>query len=73
LASGGGSGKCRGMSRRPIALLAGTGGFLAYVVLVLILADHVQGLHWVIEMLFFAVAGILWVWPAKWLMGWALR
>ncbi|MBB5690552.1 DUF2842 domain-containing protein [Roseomonas alkaliterrae] len=61
------------MSRRSIALLAGTGGFLAYVVLVLLLADHVLGLHWTLEFLFFAVAGIAWVWPAKWLIAWALR
>jgi hypothetical protein len=61
------------MSRRSIALLAGTGGFLGYVVLVLLLADHVLGLHWTLEFLFFAVAGIAWVWPAKWLIAWALR
>jgi len=73
LASGAGSGKCWGMSRRSIALLAGTGGFLAYVVLVLMLADLVLPLHWTLEFLFFAVAGIAWVWPAKWLMAWAFR
>lgn len=61
------------MSRNLMASLAGIGGFIAYVVVVLLLADHVRNLHWVIELLFFAAAGILWVWPAKWLIAWAVR
>lgn len=61
------------MSRPAIATLTGIAGFLAYVVLVLLLADHVRALHWTIELLFFAVAGIAWVWPAKRLMIWAVR
>ena len=61
------------MSRNLIASLAGIGGFIAYIVVVLLLSDHVRGLHWTIETLFFAAAGILWVWPAKWLIAWAVR
>lgn len=61
------------MPRNLIATLAGIGGFIAYVVVVLLVADHVRNLHWAIEFLFFAAAGILWVWPAKWLITWAVR
>ena len=61
------------MSRTLIATLAGIAGFIAYVVVVLLLADHVRALHWAIEFVFFAVAGILWVWPAKWLITWAVK
>jgi hypothetical protein len=61
------------MSRTLIASLAGIAGFIAYVVAVLLLADHVIALHWTLEFLFFAAAGILWVWPAKWLMVWAVK
>ncbi len=61
------------MSRTLIATLAGIGGFIAYVVVVLLLADHTRSLHWAVEFLFYAVAGILWVWPAKWLIAWAVR
>lgn len=68
-----GGGKCGGMSRTAIASLAGLAGFVAYVVIVLLLADHVRGLHWLIELVFFALAGILWVWPAKWLIAWAVQ
>ncbi|MBW6398544.1 DUF2842 domain-containing protein [Roseomonas sp. HJA6] len=59
------------MSRPVIALIIGLLGFFAYVVVVLAIADHLRGLHWTIEMVFFAVAGIAWVWPAKRLMVWA--
>jgi hypothetical protein len=62
-----------GMSRPTIALLAGLAGFIAYVVVVLLLADHVLRLHWIVQFAFFAVAGIAWVWPAKRLMVWAVR
>jgi hypothetical protein len=61
------------MSRTAIASIVGIAGFLAYVVAVLLVADHVLALHWTIEFLFFAVAGIAWVWPAKWLIAWAIR
>ncbi|MBR0672960.1 DUF2842 domain-containing protein [Neoroseomonas soli] len=61
------------MSRTPIALILGLVGFLAYVVAVLLVSDHVRGLHWTLESAFFAVAGIAWVWPAKWLITWAMR
>lgn len=61
------------MSRTPVAAILGILGFLAYVALVLVLSDHVWGLHWTLEFLFFAVAGIVWVWPAKWLIVWAMR
>lgn len=61
------------MSRPALATLAGLAGFLVYVVVVLLLADHVRSLHWTAELVFFAVAGIAWVWPAKRLMAWAVR
>lgn len=61
------------MRRSTLATLLGLAGFLAYVVLVLLLADHVRGLHWALELVFFAVAGIVWVWPARALMFWAAR
>jgi len=61
------------MSRPAIATIAGIAGFLAYVVLVLLVADWFRQMHWTVEMLFFALAGIAWVWPAKRLMMWAVR
>ncbi len=61
------------MSRSSIAVLIGLFGFVAYVLVVLALADHVRGLHWTLEFVFFAVAGVAWVWPARRLIVWAMR
>jgi hypothetical protein len=30
-------------------------------------------MHWAVQALYFLVAGVLWVVPARWLMIWALR
>jgi hypothetical protein len=61
------------MSRPAIATLLGLFGFAFYVAAVLALADHVRGVHWSVELVFFAVVGVAWVWPAKRLMTWAAR
>ena len=61
------------MSRASAATLIGILGFAAYVVAIMLLADFVLGTHWVLEFIFFAIAGIVWVWPAKWLMFWGAR
>jgi hypothetical protein len=63
----------RRMSRPLIATLAGVSGFLAYVGLVVALADIVLQHHWLLQFLYFAVAGIAWVWPARALMFWGAR
>jgi hypothetical protein len=61
------------MSRVLPASLIGVFGFLAYVVGVVTLADLVTPLHWAVQALYFLVAGVLWVIPARWLMLWAAR
>jgi len=59
------------MSRPAIAVIAGLAGFLAYLVAVVTLADHVIGLHWAVQALYYVVAGVLWALPARALMYWA--
>jgi hypothetical protein len=61
------------MSRPAIAVLVFVVGFTAYVAAVATLADHVIGLHWLAQALYFVVAGIAWAWPARSLMFWAAR
>ncbi|WP_170985269.1 DUF2842 domain-containing protein [Roseomonas sp. AR75] len=56
-----------------IALIVGSLGFLLYVGTVVWLADWVLGTHWLVELAYFLVAGIAWVWPARALMFWAAR
>lgn len=58
------------MSRSTAALLIGLVGIAGYVLLVLILGDFILDQHWTLQLLYFGVAGIVWVWPAKRLIYW---
>ena len=61
------------MPRILIATLTGLLGFTLYIGLVLALADLLYPLYWALQVLFFVVAGTLWVFPAKFLLFWAAR
>jgi hypothetical protein len=61
------------MSRVPIAVFAGVGGLILYVMAVVALADHVLGLNWAIQAVYYVVAGVAWVSPMQKLMYWAAR
>ena len=61
------------MSKSMLASIIGIVGFLLYVAGVILLADHVLGTHWTLEVIYFALAGIAWVWPARALIVWAAR
>ncbi|MCS6891886.1 MAG: DUF2842 domain-containing protein [Rhodovarius sp.] len=58
------------MSRAGLAALIGVLGFLAYVALVIVVADAIIGTHWLVELAYFAAAGVLWVFPARALLLW---
>ncbi len=61
------------MSRWMVALVLGLLGFALYVGAAVVLADHVLGRHWLLELAYFLVAGLAWAWPARALMVWAAR
>jgi hypothetical protein len=61
----------RAMTRILVACLAGVVGFCLYVMMAVALADRLDGQHWAVSVLYFAVAGVLWVIPVRWLMYWA--
>lgn len=61
------------MPRVLIATIVGSSGFLAYVAAAATLAEPVVRLHWLVQALYFLAAGVVWAWPAKWLMYWAAR
>jgi sugar phosphate permease len=61
------------MPRILIATVIGLVGFVAYVVAAVTLADLMESAHWAAQALFFLVAGLLWVIPARSLMYWAAR
>ncbi len=60
------------MGRILIATLVGLVGMTAYIVAAVTLADDVPS-GWVVQSLYFAVAGLLWFIPVRWLMLWAAR
>ena len=59
------------MSRIPLAVIGGTLGFIAYVLAATIVADRVLDANAVVQLLYFAVVGFVWVFPVRWLMLWA--
>ncbi|NOG70697.1 DUF2842 domain-containing protein [Roseicella sp. DB1501] len=65
------AGHWRGMSRIAIAVPLGLLGFVLYVGLAVTLADQLAGTHWVLQALYFVIAGTVWALPARWLMFWA--
>ncbi|WP_073139280.1 DUF2842 domain-containing protein [Muricoccus roseus] len=66
-------GTSTGMSRVPVATIAGILGFLLYIGAVVALADLVLPHHWLLQVAYFTVAGMAWVWPVGRLMRWAAR
>lgn len=61
------------MSRIAIATIAGLVGMTVYIVAIMLMGDFIHSLHWAIQAIFFAVAGLVWVFPAKALMYWSVR
>ena len=61
------------MPRSAIATVVGLVGFLAYVAVVVALADAVIPTHWSVVAIYFLVAGFAWTWPALRLIKWAVR
>jgi len=61
------------MPRVLIACLAGFVGLLLYLAVVLWAGDHVQQWHWALQLPFYVLAGVAWVFPVRGLMYWAAR
>jgi len=61
------------MSRSTIASLAGILFVLIYIVVVITLPDYFTRLHWTLEALYWLIAGIVWVFPVRWLMLWSVH
>lgn len=53
-----------------VGTLAILGGLAIYGLAVMSFAAQLLPQHWLVEGLFYAVAGIAWVWPAAWLTRW---
>ena len=62
----------RGMSRRPVAALTAIAFVITYVAAAISLVDLLPA-EWVVQALYFLVAGIAWVFPVRWLMLWSVH
>jgi hypothetical protein len=58
-------------ARVPIASVAGIVFLGLWISIAAVLADHVYGLNVVVQFIYFAIAGFVWVFPIRWLMLWA--
>lgn len=58
--------------RSPLAGLAIIAGLVLYIAAVVSLADFVPD-HIAVESLYYLAAGVLWIWPAVSVIGWARR
>lgn len=58
-------------NRKAVALAVALVGAGIYVWLVVTLADWVVDLHWAVELLYFAIVGVAWAWPAARLLRWS--
>lgn len=59
------------MSRVPVASVAGLVFLAAWLAGATVLADHVRGFNMIVQFVYYAVAGFVWVFPIRWLMLWA--
>lgn len=58
--------------RSPLAGLVIIAGLVLYVIAVVTLADFVPD-HVLAETVYYVVAGIVWIWPAVSVIGWARK
>ncbi len=62
----------RVMSRPLLATIAGLVFIAVYIAAVVAIPELLGRLHWVLEAVFWGVAGIVWVFPIRWLMLWSV-
>lgn len=60
------------MPRKLIASLAGVFGFIGYIMLAVVVADHLPFEGVIMQTVYFLIAGVLWTLPARWLMLWSV-
>ncbi len=60
------------MSRPTAATLMGVVFVIAYVAAAITLPD-VLPQHWAVQAVYFLVAGVVWVFPIRWLMLWSVH
>jgi len=57
-------------SRKLVGLVLLVAGLALYALIVMRLAVGLVPDQWLVQLIFFALAGIVWIFPAKWLIYW---
>ncbi len=60
------------MSRPPAAALIGIVFVIAYLAGAATLIDWLPQ-HWAVQAVYFLIAGVVWVFPVRWLMLWSVH
>ena len=60
------------MSRTPAAVFAGLVFIVAYTAAAISLPDLFGRMYWPLEAAYWCAAGIVWVFPVRWLMLWSV-
>ena len=60
------------MSRPTLASIAGVLFILIYMIGAITLPDVIGRMHWTLEALYWLIAGVVWVFPIRWLMLWSV-
>ncbi len=60
------------MSRPFAATLMGITFVIVYVAAAITLPDVLPG-NWIVQALYFLIAGVVWVFPIRWLMLWSVH
>lgn len=61
------------MSRSTLALLIGVVGFVVYILVVTALGDFLVTAHWALQLVYYLVAGMIWIIPARRLIVWGVQ
>ena len=48
-------------------------GLFAYIAGAVTISNHFLPQHWLAEIVFYPIAGFLWIFPAIWLIGWTKK
>ncbi len=60
------------MSRPSIAVVAGLAFVFFYIAAAVTLPDVIGRMHWAVEAAYWGLAGVVWVFPIRWLMLWSV-
>ena len=60
------------MRRPPVAVVGALAFILLYVAAAVVLPERLPPMHPALQAVYWCAAGILWVFPVRWLMLWAV-